>query len=55
MNFDFSETERDLCEKVKGVFDTDSKASFAKLESGDDHVIRIVVSKYLRPWDRLAT
>jgi len=48
MNFDFRETERDLCEKVKGVFDTDSEASFAKLESGDDEEIRIVVSKYLK-------
>jgi len=48
MDFDYSETERDLCEKVKGVFDTDSKASLAKLESGDDDVIRIVVSKYLK-------
>ncbi len=48
MNFDFRETERDFCEKVKGVFDTDSEASFAKMESGDDDVIRIVVSKYLK-------
>jgi len=48
MNFDYSETERDLCEKVKGVFDTDSEASFAKLESGDNEVIRSIVSKYLK-------
>ena len=48
MNFDFRETERDLCEKVKGIFDADSEASLAKLESGDDDVIRIVVSKYLK-------
>jgi len=48
MDFDFRETERYFCEKVKSVFDTDSKASLAKLESGDDDVIRIVVSKYLK-------
>jgi alkylation response protein AidB-like acyl-CoA dehydrogenase len=48
MNFDYSETQRNLCEKVKGVFDTDTEASFAKLESGDNHVIRSVVSKYLK-------
>ena len=48
MNFDYSETQRNLCEKVKGVFDTDTEASFAKLESGDDDAIRIVVSKYLK-------
>ena len=48
MNFDYSETQRDLSEKVKGVFDSDSEASFTKLESGDDDVIRSVVSKYLK-------
>ena len=48
MNFDYSETQRDLSEKVKGVFDTDSKASFAKLESEDNDVIRSIVSKYLK-------
>jgi len=48
LDFDYSETQRDLSEKVKGVFDTDSEASFAKLESGDDDVIRIEVSKYLK-------
>jgi alkylation response protein AidB-like acyl-CoA dehydrogenase len=48
MDFDYSETQRDLSEKVKGVFDTDSKAGLAKLESGDDDLIRIVASKYLK-------
>jgi len=48
MNFDYSETQSNLYEKVKGVFDTDTEASFAKLESGDDDAIRIVVSKYLK-------
>jgi len=49
MDFDYSETQRNLREKVKGVFDADSEASLAKLESGDDDVIRSVVSKYLKP------
>jgi alkylation response protein AidB-like acyl-CoA dehydrogenase len=48
MNFDFSETQKILCEKVKGVFDTDSKANLAKLGSGDDNMIRIVVSQWLK-------
>jgi len=48
MDFDYSETQRNLREKVKGVFDTDSKARFTKLESGDDGVVRIVVSRYLK-------
>jgi len=48
MNFDYSETQRNLSEKVKGIFDTDSQASLAKLESGDDAMIPIVVSKYLK-------
>lgn len=48
MNFDFSETQKILCEKVKGVFDTDSKATLAKLGSGDDNMIRIVVSQWLK-------
>jgi alkylation response protein AidB-like acyl-CoA dehydrogenase len=48
MNFDFSETEKAFCEKIRGVFDTDSKAGFLKLENGDDEVIRLVISKYLK-------
>jgi len=48
MNFDYSETEKDLFQKVKGVFDTDSKASLAKLETGDNEVIHSIVLKYLK-------
>ena len=48
MNFDYSETEKVLCQKVKGIFDTDSKASLAKLETGDNEVIRSIVLKYLK-------
>jgi alkylation response protein AidB-like acyl-CoA dehydrogenase len=48
MDFDYSETERDISEKVKGIFATDTKASFAKLESGNNDVIRSVVLKYLK-------
>jgi alkylation response protein AidB-like acyl-CoA dehydrogenase len=48
MNFDYIETEKDLCQKVKGIFDTDSKAGLAKLEKGDNEVIRSIVLKYLK-------
>lgn len=48
LNFDYSETQRDLCEKVKDVFDADSKEGLAKLEGGNEDDIRIVVSKYLK-------
>ena len=48
MNFDYSEKEKDLCQKVKGIFDTDSKTSLAKLETGDIEVIRSIVLKYLK-------
>jgi alkylation response protein AidB-like acyl-CoA dehydrogenase len=49
MNFDYSETEKDLCQKVKGIFDTtDSKASLAKLETGDNEVIRSIVLDYCK-------
>ncbi len=40
MNFDFGETEKALCEKIKGLFDADSRAALANLESGDIDDIR---------------
>ena len=53
MNFDYSETEKDLCQKVKGVFDTDAKDSLARLEKGKNNVIRSVVLKYLKSLGRV--
>jgi alkylation response protein AidB-like acyl-CoA dehydrogenase len=35
MNFDFGDTEKDLCKRIKGLFDPNSEASLAKMESGD--------------------
>jgi len=48
MDFDYSETERDLSEKVKEIFAADSKDSLVKLESGDSNVLRSTVLKYLK-------
>jgi alkylation response protein AidB-like acyl-CoA dehydrogenase len=35
MNFDFVDMERDLREKIKGLFDPDAKAALSLLETGD--------------------
>jgi alkylation response protein AidB-like acyl-CoA dehydrogenase len=48
MDFDYSETEKNLCERVKEIFDTDTKASFSRLESGNTDVIRSLVLKHLK-------
>ncbi|MBL7225328.1 MAG: acyl-CoA dehydrogenase [Desulfobacteraceae bacterium] len=47
MNFDFGETEKALCEKIKGLFDADSRAALANLESGDVNDIRDATMKWL--------
>jgi len=48
MNFDFDETERALCEKIKGLFDPESRAALANLENGDAEEIREATLKWLR-------
>lgn len=47
MNFDFGETEKVLCEKIKGLFDADSRAALANLESVGIDVIREATMKWL--------
>ena len=47
MNFEFGETEKALCEKIKGLFDADSRAALANLESGDVNDIRDATMKWL--------
>jgi len=47
MNFDFGETEKALCEKIKGLFDADSRAALANLEKGDVNDIRDATMKWL--------
>jgi alkylation response protein AidB-like acyl-CoA dehydrogenase len=48
MNFDFAETERALCEKIKALFDPESIAALAKLENGEADEIREATLKWLR-------
>jgi alkylation response protein AidB-like acyl-CoA dehydrogenase len=48
MNFDFIETERALCEKIKGLFDPESRAALEKLEKGDADEIREVTLKWMQ-------
>jgi len=47
MNFDFGETEKAFCEKIRGLFDADSRAALANLESGDVNDIRDATMKWL--------
>ena len=47
MNFDFGETEKAFCEKIEGLFDADSRAALANLESGDVNDIRDTSMKWL--------
>ena len=48
MNFDFGGTERALCEKIKGLFDTESRAALANLENGDAEEIREATLKWMQ-------
>ena len=48
MNFDFDETERALCEKIKGLFDPESRAALANLENGDAEEIREATLKWMQ-------
>ena len=48
MNFDFGETERTLCEKIKALFDPESRAALAKLENGDADEIREATLKWMQ-------
>jgi alkylation response protein AidB-like acyl-CoA dehydrogenase len=47
MNFDFGETEKVLCEKIKGLFDGDSMADPASLAGKDVEEIRGATLKFL--------
>ena len=47
MNFDYGETEKAFCEKIKGLFDADSRVVLANLESGDVNDIRDATMKWL--------
>ncbi len=47
MNFDFEDTERGLCDKIKDLFDTDSMALLAQLEQQDSADIRDTVLGWL--------
>jgi len=48
MNFDFDETERALCEKIKGLFDPESRAALANLENGEAEEIREATLKWMQ-------
>lgn len=48
MHFDFGDTERALCEKIKGLFDPESRAALANLENGDAGEIREATLKWLK-------
>lgn len=48
MNFDFGGTERALCEKIKGLFDPESRAALANLENGDAEEIREATLKWMQ-------
>ena len=48
MNFDFNETERALCEKIKALFDLESRATLARLEKGDATEIREETLKWIQ-------
>ena len=48
MNFDFTETEKVLRDRVRGVFDPDSKAALMRLENGDDILIHSVVLRWMK-------
>lgn len=47
MDFDFGETEKVLCEKIKRLFDGDSMADFASLAGQDIEEIRGATLKFL--------
>lgn len=48
MNFDFSEEEIALREKIKGLFDSESEAALAQIEVGHTKQIKNLVSLWLR-------
>ena len=48
MNFDFGDKERALREKIKGIFDQDSKAALAQLETGNSAQIRNTILGWLK-------
>lgn len=48
MDFDFSDREKAFCEKIKGLFDPDSRSTLAKLENADDNQIRNVLLHWLK-------
>ena len=47
MNFDFGDMERDLREKIKGLFDPDTRAALSRLEGGDISQVREVLLEML--------
>jgi alkylation response protein AidB-like acyl-CoA dehydrogenase len=47
MNFDFKDNEVALREKLKGLFDPDSRAALGQLEGGDTRQIRDLVLQWL--------
>ena len=48
MNFDFGETERALCEKIKTLFDPESMSALENLEKGDADEIREATKKWMQ-------
>jgi alkylation response protein AidB-like acyl-CoA dehydrogenase len=48
MNFDFNETERALSEKIKVLFDPESRAALEKLEKGGAEEIREATLKWMQ-------
>ena len=48
MDFDFSDREKAFREKIKGLFDPDSRSALAKLENADDNQIRNVLLHWLK-------
>ncbi|MBE9572181.1 MAG: acyl-CoA dehydrogenase family protein, partial [Proteobacteria bacterium] len=47
-DFDFSDRQRAFREKIKGLFDPDSRSALAKLENADDNQIRNVLLHWLK-------
>jgi alkylation response protein AidB-like acyl-CoA dehydrogenase len=48
MNFDLGETEKTLCEELKGLFSVDTRAALVRLEKGESEDIRGLTLKILK-------
>ena len=48
MDFDFTERQKDIRDRVSAVFDPDSKAALIELEGGDEVLIQSVVLRWMK-------